>query len=84
MAISIFSMVTGKTPVPDNLRIGEDCINNHGINGKTVRDRKSNVCVRCRLMSTRKWNEKKYDKSYMLDIDRKLDELRDKDGYPEV
>jgi len=79
-------MLTGKDPLPEVLFIGNDCEHGHGVDGKTVRNKKTQACCLCHNLRERVHVAKKYkyhkrlgkhESSKMIDIDHKLAELED-------
>ena len=47
-------------PMPDNYYIGNDCKNNHGKGGKTVRHLNNDNCIRCAYNGYKRRQTKKY------------------------
>ena len=70
-------MVDGKTPIPDHYHIGNDCNRNHGINGKTIRNKRGQ-CIGCEIVNKRKKNEAKKEKRPLSAL-HKYEEMQEKE-----
>ena len=57
--INVHEILQGKLPVPPHCFIGNDCKNNHGMCGKTVRYIATNYCVICGRRNEKKARYKK-------------------------
>lgn len=87
---SVTNMITGRASLPDHYRIGNTCIRNHGVNGKTLRYKKSSACIVCSGLATKRATEKKYaheNRNCIKEIDdiafrREMDNL-DKEVWEE-
>jgi hypothetical protein len=51
-------MIQGIRDLPDHLLIGDTCKNNHGIDGKSIRYKKSSKCALCQHQASRKFKRK--------------------------
>jgi len=76
-SLRIFQYLDGTMGLPDTVYIGKDCRNHHGKDGKTIRARNNDHCIRCSYMVTKRRQAKKYPAGQSPEIRRKIEDLLD-------
>lgn len=58
-----FEVLTGAAPVPDHMYLTKECVNQHGVAGKTLRFKSNRQCAYCQAEAHRRMTGRRYSMS---------------------